>query len=221
MSAASSRAWDGTAFLAPILALALGLLSPCLVYAEDGPYRGGRPDGFQAARPGEISPDKLERWRSMPPEERERIRERYHRWKELPPEKKERILERRRRWRELPEPERRFLRERREIYRNAPSEDKQVIKRFYRHWRELPPERRDSMRRDFEDWRGMPGAEREERMRNWRFYRQLPREERRVIRRFLLSEPPPDRPPGPHSGSPGYSPPAGPRIPDRAPRPPR
>ena len=42
--------------------------------------------------PGEpLSPGRLERWRAMPPEERERIRERYRRWKELPPEERERI----------------------------------------------------------------------------------------------------------------------------------
>jgi len=30
-----------------------------------------------------LSPERLERWRAMSPEERERLRERYRRWKEL------------------------------------------------------------------------------------------------------------------------------------------
>ena len=60
----------------------------------------GTPD---PARVDNAPQERLERWRAMPPEERERIRERYRRWKELPPEKRERIVGRHRRWRELPE----------------------------------------------------------------------------------------------------------------------
>ena len=58
---------------------------------QDRPERS-RQGGLLFARAGEITPEKLERWRSMPPEEREKIRERYRRWKSLPPERRERIL---------------------------------------------------------------------------------------------------------------------------------
>ena len=95
MSFASTRGRCRTAVLATLAALVLCLLLPCSVSAQRGSYREGRPDRYEGApRPGVITPERLERWRSKTPEEREQIRERYHRWKELPPERRERILER-------------------------------------------------------------------------------------------------------------------------------
>ncbi len=165
------------------------------------------PAGIRMAQAGEVTPDKLERWRRMSPEERERIREKYHRWKELTPERRERILERRRKWRELPEGERSYLRQRREIYRSARPEEKQVIKGFFRRWRELPPERRQALRRKFMEWRGLPAAERYERMTNEPFYRNLSPHERQVVERFLYLEPSRTPPPGPgRSTAPSGSP---------------
>lgn len=216
---ASPGGLPGSALRAALVVLAAFLFTSCP--AAEAQNRGGGPHRYQAARPGEITPDKVERWRRMTPEERERIRERYHRWKELPPEQRERILERKRRWRELPESERNFLRERREIYRNAWPEEQKVIKRFFQRWRELPPEHRQSMRRKFAQWRGMPASEREEQMMNWSFYRQLSPGEQQVIQRFLFSEPLPHSPTGPRGGSPNTSPPPGFGSPGGKSQPPR
>ncbi|NNG45822.1 MAG: DUF3106 domain-containing protein, partial [Deltaproteobacteria bacterium] len=51
-----------------------------------------RLEGQRVAESGKITPEKLERWRSMPQEKKERIRKRYRRWKNLPPERREKIL---------------------------------------------------------------------------------------------------------------------------------
>jgi len=146
--------------------------------------------GLRMAQVGEVTPDKLDRWRTMTPEERERYRERYRRWKTLPPERRERILERRRRWRDLPEGQRRFLKERREIYRNAWPEEKRAIEKFARQWRRLPPERRHAMRRRLFEWRDLPAAERNERLMDWQFFRELSPSEKRAVSRFLFLKPP-------------------------------
>ena len=159
----------------------------------------GWEDRLRMARAGEVTPEKLERWRTMTPEERERIRRRYHRWKELPPEQRERILERRKRWRELPEEHRRALRKRREAYRNAPPEERQAIERLFRHWRRLPPEQRHTVRRNLSEMRGLSEPDRNERLMDWPFYRQLSPDERKAVTRFLFPSPPP----GPGSGPPG------------------
>ena len=165
----------------------------------DGEEDSGWGETLRVARAGEVTPEKLERWRTMTPEERERIRRRYHRWKELPPERRERILEGRKRWRELPEEQRRSLMRRREIYRNAPPEERQAIEKFFRYWRHLPPERRHAMRRDLNDMRDLPAPVRSERLMGWPFYRQLSPDERNAVTRFLF--PPPW--PGPGRGIPG------------------
>ena len=126
--------------------------------------RGGRgcrgSDRAEIVSEGEsISPERLERWRAMPPEERERIRERYRRWKELPPEKRERILERHRRWRELPEEQRRYLKERRELLKDAGPEDRVVVRKFFARMRSLPPEARGAARQRIREWRSLPPGE--------------------------------------------------------------
>lgn len=170
---------------------------------QDGTEQRDRDDasgwgtGLLMAQVGKVTPEKLTRWRTMTPEERERYRKRYHRWKELPPERRERILERRRRWRALPEGQKRFLRERREIYRNAWPEEKRAIEKFARRWRQLPPERRHAMRRKLSELRDLPAAERDERLMDWQFYRRLTPLEQKAVSHFLFSKPPSGRKGGP------------------------
>jgi hypothetical protein len=146
--------------------------------------------GLLMAQVGKVTPEKLTRWRTMTPEERERYRKRHRRWKKLPPDRRKRILERRRRWRKFPEGQRRFLKERREIYRNAWPEEKRAIEKFARRWRQLPPERRHSMRRRLSEMRNLPAAERDERLMDWKFYRRLTPPEKKAVSRFLFSKPP-------------------------------
>lgn len=170
--------------------------------SRGGSVPGARPDlpeRLRVAQAGKVTPEKLERWRSMSPENKERIRERYRHWKTLSPERRERILEHRRRWGKLPEKEKRYLRQRREVFRNAQPEDRQAIRKFFRGWKHLPPDRRGSLRRNVEKWRDLSVEEREERLKKWPFYRDLSPAERKAVDRFLFSE----GLPGPRGGPPG------------------
>ena len=196
--------------LACALALCLAVMATgrqAVAGGRDGAPSGRRGDAFvraegrRVAQAGEVTPEKIERWRTMTPEDRERIRERYHRWKELPPERKERILERRRQWRELPEGQRSFLMQRREIYRNAGPQEKRTIETFARRWRDLPPERRRALRGRLAEWRHLPEGRRDERLREWPFYQRFSPDERKAVSRFLFSQP--SR--GPKRGPPGSS----------------
>ncbi len=156
---------------------------------HDGAGIFGRGAGIRSAQAGEVTREKIERWRSMTPEERGRIREQYRTWKSLPPDQRERILERRRKWRELPEDRRRSLMQRREIYRNAPPAERRAIEDLVTRWRQMPPERRHSMRRSLERWRSLPERQRDDRMKTWPFYQRLSPGERKAVRRFLFSDP--------------------------------
>lgn len=157
--------------------------------------------GVRGAQAREVTPDKLERWRAMPPEEKERIRERYRQWKQLSPRRRERILDYRRRWDKLPEEEKRFLRQRREIYRNAPPEEREAIRKFFRDWKRLPPDQRRALRRDMTEWKDLSGKERNERLMQWPFYRKFSPRERSAVDRFLFMH----VPQGPKGGPPGSS----------------
>ena len=149
----------------------------------------GRKKGARMAQAGEVTPEKLDRWRSMTPEERAKYRERYRRWEKLPPDRRKRILERRQRWSKLPEEQRHFLMQRREIYRNAVPEEKRAIEKFFRRWRQLPPDRRQTMRRNLAEMRDLPASQRDERLMDWPFYRRLTPDERNTVNRFFFSEP--------------------------------
>jgi len=138
-----------------------------------------------------VPQERLERWRSMPPEERERIRERYRRWTE----KRERIVERNRRWRELPEEQRRYLKDRRELLKDARPEDRGVVRKFFARMHSLPPGARSAARQKIREWGSLPPGEREEAMRSWPFYRGLSDRERDTLRWFLFARPG-ERPPG-------------------------
>lgn len=143
------------------------------------------PDSGGAA----LSPDRLERWRSMSPEERDRIRERYRRWKELTPEQRERVKARHRRWRELPEEQRSYLRERRALLREAGPEEQAVVRSFFARMHSLPPEVRRATRQKVWEWQSLPPGEREEAMRSWPFYGELSGPERETLRWFLFARP--------------------------------
>ena len=177
----------GRAILAAVFPAVIGLLlsSPGVLLAREP-----APD-LPAESPGmkNIPPERLERWRAMPPEERERIRERYRRWKELPPGERERILERNRRWRRLPEEQRIYLKERRELLKDAGPEDRAVVGRFFARMRSLPPGARRAARQRIWEGRSLPPGEREEAMRSWPFYSGLSDRERDTLRWFLFARP--------------------------------
>lgn len=177
-----------------------GVEPPATAAAPEGVPSGSpgiaRAGRVRSAQDGEITPEKLERWRKMTPEQQERIRERYRRWKSLPPEEREQILERRRAWRSLPEAERSYLRGRREILRKAGPEERRAIRKFTRRVRKMPPDRRRWLHRRIGELRNIPAAERDERLMEWEFYRGMSPAERRAVSRFLFSEPTGSEPAG-------------------------
>lgn len=182
------------------IVFAVFLSSPGILLSLSGTAFAGLParaagedsaESIAPHRPGgePVSPERLERWRAMPPEERERIRERYRQWKELPPEKRERILERHRRWRELPEEQRRYLKERRELLKSAGPEDRAAVRKFFDRMRSLPPETRTEARRKIREARSLPPGEREEAMLSLPFYSGFSDRERDTLRWFLFAGP--------------------------------
>ena len=175
------------------------LLSLSGTAIADVPARAAGEEAAESIAPdrprGEpLSKERLERWRAMSPEERERIRERYRRWKELSPEQRARIVERKRRWRELPEEQRRYLKDRRELMKDAGPEDRVVVRNFFHRLHSLSAEARGAERKQIWEWRALPAGEREEAMRSWPFYRGLSGRERDTLRWFLFARPG-ERPP--------------------------
>lgn len=183
----------------PVLLLGAILLLPGMAAGSAAPERDGRAHGssgisgagrLRLAQAGEITPEKIERWRRMTPDQRKRIRERYRRWKALPPERRERVLKRRRTWGALPRESRSYLRDRREIYRRGAPEERRAIRKFVRGMREMPPHRRRQLQQKIGELREIPAPDRESRMMAWPLYRRLSPAERDAVNRFLFARPP-------------------------------
>jgi hypothetical protein len=104
---------------------------------------GGRP--WQGSPGGQ----NWDRYDSLSPEDRARLRERYQQWESLPPEKQQDLRRRMDRFKELPPDDRELLRKRHEQWRELPPQDRQRIQDQLRRWNQLSPEEQERLRQQF------------------------------------------------------------------------
>ena len=136
----------------PLLGLAFCVLSEAFSwsYPYAGPYVPSLRDAAEEAlihqgrsnRPSDERPPvigrrtdrqrEMERWESLPPEERREMHRRMDRWKELSPQDQQLFIKRYRQWQEL-----------------AP-EERQKMKENLRDWDALSPQEKDQIRKKFQ-----------------------------------------------------------------------
>ncbi|NIS73976.1 MAG: DUF3106 domain-containing protein, partial [Deltaproteobacteria bacterium] len=97
--------------------LAFSLAAALILFVCSGTAsarRGGRdgPSPETGMRGKIADPEKLERWRNLPPERKEKIIKRYRKWEKFPPEKRRKILKRYRKFKNLPPEKQRRLKKR-------------------------------------------------------------------------------------------------------------
>ena len=127
-----------SALLAGLLCLLLWVLAPGPAYAAEPQSEPGKILSRKELR--EATPEqRLELFRSLPPEKREQIRRTHRRWQQLQPERRERLRKNFRRWRELSPGQRHKLKEQ------------------YRRWQELDPNQRRRLREELRAHRRRPG----------------------------------------------------------------
>jgi len=102
-------------------------------------------------RGGQRSPaeENWDRYQSLSPEERARLRERYRQWESLPPEKQQDLRRRMDRFKELPPDERELLRKRHEQWQELPPQERQSIRDQLKRWNQLSPEEQERLRQQF------------------------------------------------------------------------
>ena len=134
-----------SALLAAFLWLLPWALAPDPAYAAEPQSEPGKVLSREELREKyrqlrEATPEeRLELFRSLPPEKREQIRRTHRRWKQLKPEGQERLRKNFRRWRQL-----------------SPGQ-RQNLKEQYRRWQELDPEQRRRLREEIRSQRRRPG----------------------------------------------------------------
>jgi hypothetical protein len=114
------------------------LYVPSLRHGEEGVFihQGGSNRPYDERLPvigrRMDSQREMERWESLPPEERREMHRRMDRWKELSPQDQQLFMKRYRQWQEL-----------------AP-EDRQRMKENLRDWDALSPQEQDQIRKKFQ-----------------------------------------------------------------------
>lgn len=114
-------------------------------------------------RDGLGNPEKMERWRKLPPERKEKIIRRYRRWEKLPPEKRERILKRYRKFKNLPPEKRERLKRRWKRMQELSPAERTSLKGTKSRFRSFSPEKKSVIRNNMKSLRNAPEEKRYER----------------------------------------------------------
>jgi hypothetical protein len=148
------------------------LLSGCTALVAQRPVTPGKRGGVVAVRPPKAT---LERWNSMPPDERKRLLD------QLPPDRRERLENRMHHFNELSEEEREQLTERFQAFRRMPVERQERARNLFRRFNQLPDERRPLVRSEFDTLRSLSEADRRSRMSTDEFRRKFTTSEQEFL----------------------------------------
>jgi len=149
----------------------------------------------------------VEKWKSLPPEQRARIRMNYElwrniararlalmrreraretlaRWKNLPPEAKARLVRALKFWRSLPPEQRKIILLKIRQFRQLPPWVQKRIIENYRKWKSLPPGQRKKIIESYKKWRKLPPGLREDIKDRIERFKNLPPDKKLQILKF-------------------------------------
>lgn len=89
--------------------------------------------------------------REFSPRERRPMEREYRQWRSLPPEEKEEMRDRMERWRKMSPREQQLYERRYRQWHQLPSQERKQLERQLKHWDRLTPEERDRIRHRFKD----------------------------------------------------------------------
>jgi hypothetical protein len=189
-----------------ILTGVAGLLAACALCVAQAPTSEAQataPAQAVEAPKGELKPELVSRWKNMPPEERARMRERFHRWRDMTPEERQKVQANLERFRKLTPEQREKLIEARKKWDKVSPEMRQKMHHQFERFKELPPEvrqkvmqhmtfAREQLKGEFEALKGLPEAQREVQMkdmrRKFRALMQLKGEELEAFKKMTREE---------------------------------
>ncbi len=126
--------------------------------------------------------ERLARWRSLSPDQRQKLLERYREFHKLPPEVRRRIQKQLARWEKMPPEEKKQIRRRLQCFKKLGAEERQKLRRRLMAWRAMPEERRLFIRRVLAVLKEVPPEKIKE-------LKKLPPEKRRAeLLRYLKSK---------------------------------
>jgi hypothetical protein len=153
----------------------------------------------------------LERLRSLPPEQREKILENNPRFQQLPPDQQAKLIERVRQLPELTPEQRELIQQRFAIFNNLTPEQQQKARQIYdRRWSKIEPARRRALLQEFRRLRALPESERAQLLQGPEMQNRFSSDERDLLSQLISLSDRPQRPPednpAPPEGSPAPPP---------------
>jgi Protein of unknown function (DUF3106) len=129
------------------------------------------------------SPDQIEEWNKLTPDQKDTLRRRYQAFKRLTPEQQQEILENREQLRKMAPAERRIVLENYSAFQQLTPEEQRFLHQEFQRWKRLPPERRQQLRNNYRRFLQMTPEQRSRFLENYRVWRKMTPEERARLRR--------------------------------------
>jgi Protein of unknown function (DUF3106) len=185
-AAPAARAQQVDGFVGPLTNQNIGrrfVLVPVL-WQRPGPGPGGR---LPRQRPRPLPPGVLlERLRSLPPDQREKVLENNLRFQQLPADQQEKLRERVRQLPELSPEQRELIQQRFAIFNNlTPAQQEKAREIYERRWSKLEPARRRALLQEFRRLRALPEAERKQRLESPELQNQFSSDERDLLAQLI------------------------------------
>jgi hypothetical protein len=125
----------------------------------------------------------IEKWKSLSPRERERLREKHQTLKKMSPEERRRLKENLNRFKNLPPEKQEKLRENWQRIKDLPLEERRVIFNNYRKWQSLSPQEKQRLRQRHIRIQQMPPEKRKMFLEKQRRWQEMPKEEKERFRK--------------------------------------
>ncbi len=95
-------------------------------------------------------------YKRLSPEEKKRLKRKYHQWQSMPEERQQILRQRMEKWKQLPSEERELMQQRFQQWQKLPPEERERTREKLRKWNALPPEEKDQILKKFRS----PGSKR-------------------------------------------------------------
>jgi hypothetical protein len=153
---------------------------------QQGPRPGGPPPRRGPAQRPLPPAVLLERLKSLPPAEREKVLENNPRFQQLPPGQQEKLRERLRQLPDMTAEQRELIEQRFAIFNNLTPQQQEKAREIYeRRWSRLAPARRRALLQEFRRLRALAEPDRKQRLESQDLQNQFDADERDLLAQLI------------------------------------
>src|SRR3990167_222615 len=126
----------------------------------------------QEATAAEIDKALTEKWKNLPPQEKERLKEKYKTLKEMTPQERQALKENLKRFKGLPQQKQEMLKQK---WQKISPEERQNLRQKYKRLHEMTPQERERFLEKHRKWKGMSDEDKQRLRRKHEIKRDVPK----------------------------------------------